>query len=362
MYGTDGIVLIINCTIEGNSANDGGGLAITQDGNLEVTTSDILTNSAHNGGGVALDVSSGYSGGSIEFESVHFDGNEARFGGSVYGWNSSCRLTACNLNNGSATNQGGHLYGYLTRFNVKTSTFNAGKAVNRGGHMLLKNDCSYIGDRNTFTNGEAPAGAMFWVLKSGMTIEGSFFAKIISEIDLQYGPHIKHGRAIYIEQSSVKAIESTFRSFVTTDHVALSLIMQRDSYVVYESCVLERCHMVSSSTMGTTINKPTVIQNEDGKLSMSFCSVTRNNTGKTSNIITNSSGNLWIDDSEFTYNGPSLSGAISMGGKKKSLNGVVRRAGGSVEIMDSLFCGNKISHWSGSITDLGGNTRRLACP
>ena len=359
VYGTNGIVLVNNCTIEGNFAKDGGGIAITHNGNLEVNTSNILTNSAKNGGGVALEVSSGHTGGNIEFVSVQFDGNEATFGGSVYGWNSNCRLTACDFDNGSATNQGGHLYGSLTHFNVKNSTFNAGSAVNRGGHMLLNDDCTYNGSKNTFTNGRAPAGAMFWVQKTSMTIDESFFVKIISEVDPQMGPHIKDGRAIYIDKSSVKATDSTFRSFVTTDYIALSLIMQRDSHVDYESCVFERCHMVSRPSI---VNKPAVIQNEDGKLTMSFCSVTRNNTGKTSNIVTNKSGSLWINDSEFTYNGPSLSGSISRRTKKMSSNGVVRRSGGSIEITDSLFCGNKISHWSGSIMDLGGNTRRLVCP
>ncbi|MEE2906235.1 MAG: hypothetical protein VX527_00235 [Planctomycetota bacterium] len=359
LYVVKGSVELIDSDLELNTADFGGGIVVDAS-HLEMAQSNLIDNSSTWGGGGVVAINSS----TVDLHGTLFDNNRSANGGSLYSVDSTCEANACTFNNGAAWNWGGHVIGYQSEFNFENSIFESGHADLRGGMMHLV-DSSYNGLENSFLNGDSPGGAMFWAERTVMDIDGSLFEGSTSVGE----PFETHGRAIYMANCNMTAADTEFRLLKTSEPKAKSLIMQYLSTADYTSCTFDSCRVQPGlSISGVSFIPAAIVRNQNSTSSMVMCQVTYNNAGPAGDIIAqygNGPGpaqGLLIQDSELKYNGPPSSSSTS--GKRKRRNAVARKytGNGFLELEDNLFCSNKIPHWRGMITNLGGNVRSNTCP
>jgi predicted outer membrane repeat protein len=314
LYACYGDMEVIGSDLHGNTAQYGGGLAVYRDANATVVASSIRGNNARHGGGVCLNVDAAFSGGLAEFSSVVLQGNTATFGGSIFAFRAKAHMKNCLLADAHASNQGGHVYADASRFDVQLCSFESGHAVNRGGMLLLLGNSSYTGEDNSYLDGQSVCGAMIWAEDADMGSVRGTFNDITSEIDAQQGPRIERGRAVYTDDCTIKFDNAVFSGFKLNDYFGISLFEHRDSYMVYEECVLENCSMKSPMRFPGSTAPRTTIMNADGShVEMTNCTVENNKTGKHGNIIESTAGTMTVENSEFKKNGQISMGRISRG-------------------------------------------------
>lgn len=365
LYSESSHLQVLDSHLENNKSHQGAGIALSHEANLYVRKTSVFENTAGYGGAIDLQSVGGFSLGNIQFHDVEFKGNSARFGGTIHSNGATCYLYDCQLNNGQASNQGGHLYALSSRFEVEDSQFESGDAKSVGGMLLLLKS-TYKCKSNAYTSGKANGGAMLWASESDILVDGSTFQEISSDVDPQYESGVSNGRAVYTQKTTARFQKTLFQNFASSDYLALSMFEHRDSYVIYESSHLIECSMkspISAFSSGAMYTRPTILHSDDGHLEMYDCLVSNNKSGMTGHILKNSDGKMTIDSCDLMNNGERGLGRIPRGStRKKSMNGVVRHESGNVQVMNSFFCGNKISNYSGGVTDLGGNSTSLRCP
>ncbi len=154
-----GELIILQSTLNGNSANDGGG--IFNDGTSAATLNNVILsgNSSYDGGGAI------YNNGSstLTLNNVTVSGNSSGGGGGIFNY-ATAILNTSTLNGNSASTGGG-LYNLAT-VTLTNTTLSGNSATNQGGGLYNYFNATLV--NVTLSNNSAPTGGALF-MQSGTT-------------------------------------------------------------------------------------------------------------------------------------------------------------------------------------------------
>ncbi len=204
-----------NCILERNTAIDRGGAIALYNASVDMTDCRLANNTAHQGGAIA--------GGRIHLHYTTLTGNTAIDGGGIFtgigggatggsivqvggpGGISRLDLDNCTLTGNSAQHRGGGLYVVLTWFSLANSTFSGNHAQQGGGIYLDASEQVFLtkrvqrGSGNVFSSNSATAtGGAIFVNNGGMGISGTFTNNVAQQ-----------GAALFNNLGNVSVINST---------------------------------------------------------------------------------------------------------------------------------------------------------
>jgi parallel beta-helix repeat protein len=152
IYSLYGPTTVTGGAISGNSAYFGGG-AVDRDGTLSMTDCTVSGNTAADlAGGLYL---AGYYANSSLTE-CHVSGNSAPFGGAILGFDGTITLTECSVTGNTSSERGGGIYAGFSSITLYKSSINGNYASSGGGGVfnlfgpLSLTECSISGNS---TNG-----------------------------------------------------------------------------------------------------------------------------------------------------------------------------------------------------------------
>lgn len=135
---------IMGSQINGNSANNGGGISVDVINNYSINDSEFIGNSASNNGG-GINIIGGN--GMVNIENTIIKNNKARSGGGIHNSSMDLKIMESQINNNSASHNGGGIYNIdnkiafsTSKINNNTSDYNGGGIWNNGTLLVSQSE------------------------------------------------------------------------------------------------------------------------------------------------------------------------------------------------------------------------------
>jgi predicted outer membrane repeat protein len=146
IYNT-GSLTTSNVLIQGNQGTNGGGIRNAGTASLNLSNTQIINNIATASGGVGGGINIDANSGSIVFDNVILNGNQATQGGGIYAEASFAMTNSAVVNNTATTGSGGGIgaYGFSEIFTFENVTISGNKAENsgaKGGGIIVNGDAN----------------------------------------------------------------------------------------------------------------------------------------------------------------------------------------------------------------------------